>query len=187
MFYRNFTRQRSRWQGPEVVAEVVYSEQVDQQQTGEDAGSFNLGDVGDTEYREGQSFQLSGAYSVTAIEVKHGTDTGSPTGNWTIRIETDSAGVPSGTLADVNASVVVVPPAANTIIKGTFATAIPLSGATTYWIVVNCDNQTTNTRFGILGNTGGYACGREAVKADDTWTAISTYDFYFKFYALTTL
>lgn len=162
---------------------ITYSEQIDQEQTGENAGSFNLGDANGTEYREAQSFQISGNYEVTAIGLKQGVSFGSPSGNWTIRIETDNENTPSGTLANENATFTAPPPGVNTEIKCTFLNRFALSSGTKYWIVMLCDNQSTNVRFGILGNNAAYALGQEASSADGIWTA-RPYDLFFKVYVL---
>ena len=163
------------------------SESVDQEQTTADLGEAGPGDVGDLEYKVGQSFQLSAALTVSAVEIKQLDKTGSPTGNWVVRIETDNAGVPSGTLANANASVTVTPPGDATIIKGTFATPFALSGSTLYWIVVSGDAQSTNN-YWRLGRTGqNYANGNAAewAGADPWFVYTGTRDLYFKVYVTT--
>ena len=161
------------------------AESVDQEQTTIDLTVFYLGDSSDVEIRQGQSFQLSGDMSVSAVEIKSGdAAAGSPSGNWTLRIETvDGGGKPSGTLVDAGATVDVTPPAANTVIKGTFATPIALSGSTTYWLVIQCANQSTGVGWYLSGNTeGGYANGARAQCVDGTWADPGAYDLYFKVY-----
>ncbi len=163
------------------------TEAVDQQQTTNNDGQA-LGDSGGVEYREAQGFQLSNTLQVTAVEVGQDTTTGSPTGNWTLRIETNNAGVPSGTLADANASVVVAPPGDGSTVKGTFATPFNLTGSTLYWLVINCDNQSDNQTYRVQSNTaGGYANGTSARSTDGTWASRSPISLYFKIYAGKTL
>jgi hypothetical protein len=147
---------------------------------------FLLGDLNDSEYREAQSFQLTLDSFITAVEIKEGeAPFGSPTGNWTLRIETDNANNPSGTLANVNASVVVAPPGANTIIKGTFAIPFTLLASTKYWLVINCSNQSTNNRwYLILDNSGDYANGSASQSMNGNWSIIAGTDIYFKIYSL---
>ncbi len=90
-----------------------------------------LGDVEGSEYRSAIDIVLGAATPISAIEIKQGTGLeGTPSGNWTLRIETASSGKPSGTLANANASVVVAPPGVGTIIKGTFSTPFTLSAGT---------------------------------------------------------
>uniref|UniRef100_A0A6M3JUX9 Uncharacterized protein n=2 Tax=viral metagenome TaxID=1070528 RepID=A0A6M3JUX9_9ZZZZ len=161
---------------------MLGTDYVDQSQIIGDVDG-NLGDVAGVEKRDAQSFKLSKSLTVTAVEVKQNTTTGTPSGNWTLRIETDNAGVPSGTLADANASIVVAPPGNGNVVKGTFATPFILAGATSYWLVVQCDNQTTNNRWTIgWDDTPAYANGMAAQSNDGTWTAYSAYDLYFKIY-----
>lgn len=170
------------------VTDGGYTETVDQEQTSS-ANAIYFGDIGGAEYRQAQSFQLSGALTVTAVEIKRVSPTvGSPSGNWTLRIETDSGGVPSGTLANANASIVVSPPAENTIIKGSFATPFALSASTTYHIVVQCDNQTTNYGWDSgYDATGSYASGNrcESTNGGSTWSG-ALGDLYFKVYVQAT-
>jgi hypothetical protein len=152
---------------------------VDQQQT-TGIGGGALGDIGGTEYRRAQSFQLSGAKTITAVELSAVVEAGTPSGNWTLRIETNNAGVPSGTLADANASIVVSPGAPA---KGTFATPFTLSASTTYWLVWQCDNQSNDTYWLIKAiEPSAYASGNAAYSANGSWTAQSTVDLYFKVY-----
>ncbi len=165
------------------VTDGLVAEAVDQSQTNSEIDA-TFGDAGDIEYRHAQSFQVSETTSYSAVEVRRGgTTSGSPSGNWTLRIETDNSGVPSGTLADANASVVVTPPAINTVIKGTFATQVSLSASTTYWLVVLCDNQATNVKWTIsCTEPSNYANGVRAYSEDGTWHAQGTVDSYFKIY-----
>ena len=163
------------------VTDAGYSETVNRQQT--TASGFGaLGDVGDIEYREAQSFQLSATLTVTAVELRATSNNGA-TGNWTFRIETDNSGEPSGTLADANASIVVTPSTTGPV-KGTFATPFSLTGSTIYWLVMQCDNQTTGLRWIIGGDENGnpYSGGSRSQKANAIWTNFPNADLYFKVY-----
>ena len=145
--------------------------------------SYVLGNLGGSEYRETQGFQLSDSGFITAVAMKSGTSYGSPTGNWTLRIETDNAGVPSGTLANANATVTVAPVADNTEFKGTFATPFKLSGSTQYWLVIDCSNQTAGN-FWRIGIDGGATGGQGGHKVDGTWGIESTWNLFYKVYGL---
>jgi len=161
------------------------AEVVDQQNTTSDGGYGTVGDSGGTEYRTAQSFKLSANLTVTAVEVMCNAVSGSPTGNWTLRIETDSSGVPSGTLANANASKVVTPPTAGNTVKGSFATSFQLTGATSYWLVIQCNNQSNNYNWVMQGNgSSSYADGCLAQSGSGTWTAYSTLELWFKVYVL---
>lgn len=170
------------------VTNGIADEAVDQQNTTAVSTSLKLGASADPyQYRIAQSFILTGTKIVTAVEVKNGTTAnGSPSGNWTLRIETDNSGAPSGTLADANASIVVTPPAINTIIKGTFATPFLLSPSTTYWLKIDCSNQSTNVYWNFnYDQDSGYADGVAKYSGDGTWFSLSTWDIYFKIYTKT--
>lgn len=167
------------------VTDAGISEVVDQQQTTKGGAGGTFGDSGGTDYTCAQSFKLSGNKTVTAVEIGQYLKTGSPTGNWTLRIETDNANKPSGTLADANASVVVTPPADGATVKGTFATSFVLTGATLYWLVVALDNQTTDNCWTASSITpSGYADGSLAQqnKSTSVWSVYSTYSAEFKIY-----
>jgi hypothetical protein len=159
------------------------AEAVDQSATNAGVGDYwRLGDYGGVEYRLAQSFKLSGQVTVTAVEVKLWGSGGNPTGNWTLRIETDNAGYPSGTLANANASVVVVPPSAGNSVKGTFATPFILNASTTYWLKMDCDNQETNNRWHMEISTSSYGSGKAAYH-DGSWHDVYRTPFWFKVYA----
>lgn len=165
------------------VSNAGYLEIIDQQSTNEDS-VYYLGDIGGYEHRCAQSFQLSGEKTITAVEIKEGTPVyGSPTGNWTLRIETDDSNKPSGILADVNATVVVTPPGVNTIVKGTFATPFTLSALTKYWLVVQCDNQSEDVKWRLAASElNPYANGSAADSLNGVWIVYVADDLYFKIY-----
>ena|SRR3990167_3672338 len=169
-----------------LITQPCFAECVDQEQTTADTGNMTEGDSAGTEYRQGQSIQLTGTRTITAVEVSEGdAASGSPVGNWTLRIETaDGNGRASGTLADANASIVVSPPGTNTVVKGTFASTFSLSASTTYWIVIQCDNQANGSRWFIRYNSaGGYANGARSQSVNGVWTEPGALDIYFKLYA----
>ena len=171
----------------DAAAQAAYvtsaSETVDQSQT--TAGNNQtLGDSGDIEYKICQSFKLSGNLTVSAVELKQNSHTGTPSGDWTVRIETDLPGEPSGTLAHANASVAVSAPGDGNTVKCSF-TPFALSGATTYWIVISVDAQSTDTNWYLGRTSGAYADGDlgEWDSASGTWYIYDgTRDLYFKIY-----
>jgi hypothetical protein len=171
------------------LAQAAYvtdaTETVNQQNTQEDDYDA-LGNASGSEYRKGQSFQLQQQKLVTAVEVKEQSVVGSPTGNWTLRIETDSGGVPSGILANVNASIVVSPPGVGNTVKGTFTIPFFLNASTTFHLVIQCDNQSINNYWNIRNtqyDEGGYAYGTKQYSADGVWyTGAKLGDLYFKVY-----
>lgn len=78
--------------------------------------------------------------------------TGSPTDNATMRIETDSAGSPSGTLADANATASIagstLSTSAVTAPNNTFIFAAPVTlSAGTYWFVMGRSGSLSDTNY----------------------------------------
>jgi hypothetical protein len=162
---------------------LINASYVDQQQIIADSEN-TLGDIGGVEMRNAQGFKLSSTLTVTAVEIMEGSAVqGSPTGDWTLRIETDNGGIPSGTLANANASVVVSPPGENTVVKGTFTTPFILTGSTLYWLVVLCDNQSYGVAWSLwVTSPSNYADGKFALSSDGVWTAYNSIDLFFKVY-----
>jgi hypothetical protein len=160
------------------------TEVVNQQQTSADIYRYLGGDSG-SEFQVGQEFQLQSSTIVTAIEIKQVTTAGIPTGNWTLKIETsDGSDNPTGTLANANASVVVVPPGNGTIIKGTFATSFILNSDTKYHITITAANQGADKGWGISSNsTNSYSYGGVNRGVNGSWTVYySDQALYFKIY-----
>ena len=150
-----------------------------------------LGDVAGNEYREAQGFTLSSDTEISAVEIQQSTTpgAGSPTGSWTLRIETNNAGAPSGTLANANASIAVTPPGLGNNVKGTFAISFTLTASTLYWLVVQCDNQSTNNywRISVYEASNLYAGGIRIRSTNGTWINDRAGDMYFKVYKKQTL
>lgn len=164
------------------------TEIVNQQMITSNSIGANLGNPDGYQYRWAQGFKLSDSGTITAVELKPISHTGSPTGNWTIRIETDGGdGKPSDTLANASASVIVVPPSDGVAIKGVFSTKFTLSLNTQYWIVVYAENQTTGNLWYLAGTTSsvyadGNACYAQSNTGSYSWNILSDYDIYFKIY-----
>lgn len=125
-----------------------------------------------------QSFQLSAGETVDKVRLWL-KKVGSPTGTMTLRIETDSAGEPSGTLADANATVTVAESGLGTSygwIEFDFGTDFSLSGSTTYWLVLSTDRSASNSDYvvwGADGSTPGYADGEMQSEVAASWSAES--------------
>jgi len=104
-----------------------------------------IGDAGGGEYRGGAVFDLGGSNPIGGVSFKLGANSGSPTGNWTIRIETTSGGLPTGTLAHASATKVFTPVASawnDVIFDNCFTLA-----AGTYALIQSCDNQATDVAW----------------------------------------
>lgn len=139
------------------------------------------GDVSGTERRNAQSFTMSEAYTITEAHIKLGAQTGSPD-VLTLRIETASGNVPSGTLAHANATKTQ----AGTINDWnvfTFATPFTLA-AGTYHIVGQCQDQANDNYYNWLADEGSYAGGQRSYSNDSgaSWIESAGYDMTFKVY-----
>jgi len=102
-----------------------------------DAGSEALGNISGMQQRIAQSFTPVSDIFVESITILFGATDGSPVGQVVLRIETDNAGAPSGTLVNTNATKVITP-ISNTHNIFTFPVAIPLVSSI---LRVQYDNQ----------------------------------------------
>ena len=151
-----------------------------------DNDTGHVGDEAGTERAQAQSFQIGSiAQTIKGIGVYLKKTTGTP-GDITVRIETNNAGVPSGTLA--SASLTGTIPAFTTstyaFVSLDFATAASLSASTTYWLVLKTaaagnDNHYT---WGLDASSPTYSSGERAHSSDggSTWTAQPASDFLFQ-------
>lgn len=102
-----------------------------------------IGDNGNNEYRNAQSFTLDQTTNINDVSWYCDHIDGTPSGSLTLRIETNSAGVPSGTLAHANGTVATTP--ATGWNKASYT---PFSlAAGTYWLVFACAAQATNVAW----------------------------------------
>jgi len=148
-----------------------------------EAHNSALGDVSNTEYRWAQSFTLASEKVIEGVSLLFGTKSGSPTGQVTYRIETDSGGVPSGTLAHASA-IKAFTPTISAWNYESFASSFILP-AGTYWLVALCDNQATGVYWYIRdADADEYAGGMFARSTDggSSWTAYPAYDLTFRIY-----
>lgn len=125
-----------------------------------------------------QGFQVTGAQTVGSVQL-YLKKTGSPTGTMTLRVETDSGGDPSGTLADVNATTTLSESTLATNygdITFAFATAFSISGSTQYHVVLSTDRSTDTSNYVLWGadaSSPSYANGEMKSEASSTWSAES--------------
>jgi hypothetical protein len=136
-----------------------------------------------------QSFQLMSGITCDKAQLDL-RKVGSPTGTMTLRIETDNAGDPSGTLVDANATVTVAESSLSTslaLVDFDFASSFSLSASTTYWLVLSTDRSASDSNYVEWGaeETGSYADGESGTEASSTWTtpAADADDFIFAIYA----
>ena len=128
-----------------------------------------------------QGFKVSHARSTYAkASFSINSVLGSPTGGIEVRIETDSGGLPSGTLVDANATQTVTSPVVGTNTV-TFPGQFSLTSGTQYHIVLNISHQATNTYWRIdVTNANPYPDGSVNVKTyPSTWSSYTVQDMYF--------
>ena len=121
-----------------------------------------------------QGFQLTTGRTISNVKFTIGVVAGTP-GNIEVRIETDSAGNPSGTLADANLT--------NSLSSGyvaaehniTFATPAALLSATQYHLVLKlASDPGDGNSLRISGDaSNNYASGISAYRTSSTWGASS--------------
>ncbi len=146
-----------------------------------------VGDTAGTETAQAQSFQLLAAAKIKGLEVYLKKAIGTP-GNITVRIETNNAGVPSGTLADANLSATITAFTTSTYgwitVEFASASAAALAASTTYWIVLKiaAGPNDNNYTWGADGSSPTYSSGNMAASTDGgaTWTAVATADALFR-------
>lgn len=132
-----------------------------------------------TEYDKlAQSFQISSTSTIDKVTLWL-KKVGSPAGTMTLRIETNNAGSPSGTLADANATVTVAESSLTTsygAITFNFATDFQLTGSTTYWLVLStsrAQSATDYVQWGADGSTPSYSNGSMSSEVSSVWGAES--------------
>ena len=149
-----------------------------------------LGISGDNNYVHSQSFQIQQDAEIDKIEIWIKDGPTAPTDNITIRIETDSAGVPSGTLVDANATGTMLQSA----IDGTFAwveqtfTPFVLVKDTVYHLKITIPTQTGGSRNHMLADMSSptYTYGSQCRSINGgAWATLVTHDLYFRVYRTT--
>src|SRR5512139_2935445 len=139
-----------------------------------------------------QSFQVS-AGSVTRVKL-YLKKTGSPTGNYLASIETNNAGSPSGTWVtpDAFSNYIVESylPTGYTWVIYTLNAPVPLSGATTYWLVLWTDRASSGANFitwGADSSAPSYASGEMKSENGAVWSAESKDGCFEVWFAGTTI
>lgn len=176
------------WDNATTWTEVFDTRQLTQFDTGTDT-TFIVGDDAGTEKATAQSFQIATSSKVKGVSVYLKKNAGTP-GNITVRIETNAATVPSGTLVDSNATATIT--AFTTTTNAWYTVEFPsnftLSASTTYWIVLKTAAAANDNNYAWAGKTAsGYSSGNNATSTDggSTWSA-GTSDAYFRLLANTT-
>jgi len=122
-----------------------------------------------------QSFQIASASNIDSVKLWL-KKTGSPTGNLTAKIYTDSGDEPNALVSNGTSDAV----AASTLttsygwIDFAFSTSPSLSATTTYWIVLETADSASNTDYvdwGADASAPGYASGEMKSFITPTWSA----------------
>lgn len=176
------------WDNGTTWTEVFDTRQLEWFDTGTDT-EFIIGDDGGTEKACAQSFQVDAATKVKGIRLNLKKNAGTP-GDITVRIETNSSTVPSGTLVDAAATgtITAFTSATATWYTVEFSTNFALAATTTYWIVAKTAAAANDNNYKWYGKSAsGYAAGNNATSADggSSWSA-GTSDAYFKLLGNTT-
>jgi len=172
------------WDGSTTWTEEFDCRRLTWYESGGDADKI-IGDSAGTEYAHAQSFQLSEAQTVKAVEVYLKKNAGTP-GDITVRIETDNAGAPSGTLANANATATISAFTDTSYAwkEAAFSSTFTLSSSTTYWLVLKTAAAANDNNYvwRVDASSPSYADGNMADSSDggSTWTAQSGWDAYFR-------
>ena len=142
-------------------------------------------DGGATTKRQAQGFQLTTAGEVTGVALYMKKNAGT-TAELAIRIETDNAGVPSGTAVTNGTTTLSAFTTTTYRYKyATFSTPPILNASTTYWLVVQHTTEGSGTSqyyWGSDDSSPGYATYNAASYASSAWTADTSKDQLFRIY-----
>ncbi|MCK9370756.1 hypothetical protein M0R04_12675, partial [Candidatus Dojkabacteria bacterium] len=178
------------WDGVTTYTELFDARRIEWFETGTNLDRI-IGDQAATERAQSQSFQVTTALQMKAVSVNLKKNAGTP-GNITVRIETNNAGVPSGTLVDATnatATITAFTTATYGWITVEFPAAFSLAATTTYWIVLKTAAAANDQNYAWASkSTSGYSSGNVASSADggSTWTAAAGEDAYFRLLGSTT-
>jgi len=123
-----------------------------------------------------QSFTISDTTTIIDTEL-YLRKVGSPTGTMTLRLETDSSGSPSGTLAHANATITVDEAGLSTSYGDISFNWTDFSlAAGTYWLVLSTSRSASDTDYvawGADGSSPAFSGGEMKSEASATWSAQS--------------
>lgn len=138
------------------------------------------------ERRAAQSFQLSAgeaAITIKGIQAYIKSQVGGNSGDVIVRIETDNAGNPSGTLAHANATGTIaafVNSSTYAWKECEFSSGFTLSASTTYWLVLLRTSTTNSTGYNWAVDTGNFYASGNANQYSATWSPAAGNDAFFK-------
>ena len=151
--------------------------------------TYRCGDVSGVEKKVGQSFSVAAAVNIKEVKIyAKATDT-DPSGAITVRLETNNAGAPSGSLinSDATGTIANFTETSNAWKTCTLATAVPLVASTTYWVVLSAAAQSNDVGWDIAANTANpYASGVASTYTPSAWTEQTGKDICFQIESTTT-
>lgn len=137
---------------------------------------------------QSQGFIVDRDIELSSITVELGAKTGTPRGNMMMRVETNSSGVPSGTLVEYRAVAAISEEdlEENDDNLFSFRDPFPLRANTTYHFTLSLPAQTdyyataTSNYWAVKSDSaGGYAQGNRSEDSTGSWSAQSGSDLYF--------
>lgn len=108
--------------------------------------------------------------TTAAVTVNVGLGAGAPSDDVTVTIETDSAGVPSGSVVTTCGSISGSALNLNYRTSVTFPVTVTLTASTTYWIVIRRGGAVDINNNYVVGLGTSYASGAGATYNGSTWT-----------------
>ncbi len=142
-------------------------------------GSLLIGAGGTgIEQRGAQSFTVPEEMTITGCDIQFVSGvTGTP-GSVRVTVETDSSGIPSGTLVDATSAAAIIfqtsIPAGSTFVHTAFSGGFPLYPGTSYWLVARLNTTpSVDTYYNWAQDTltPTYANGNAAQFGNGAWTA----------------
>jgi len=126
--------------------------------------------TGGTNEEQAQSFPSGSGGSVTGIALWL-SNANAPTDDLVVELQTDSGGVPSGTVVGSSASI-----AASSLTTTATLRVLPvsatLSASTTYWIVLRRTGSRSTTNYFLVSTAYAWASGTAASCSSGTWTVV---------------
>lgn len=131
----------------------------------------------------GQSFKVNSSVTFNKLDLLIKKNS-SATGNITVRIETDNAGAPSGTLVNVNSTATILNSQLTSDLSWIAVnfTAFSMTAGTSYWIVLSCGESFSTPMFWAISSTGNPYSDGLARKSGINY---SNADFAFRWYKAT--
>ncbi len=144
---------------------------------------YTFGNSNGYQYDGFQSFTLANSTAITGLGFTLTSNTtGTPEGA-TFRIETDNGGVPSGTLADANATNYKSALTTNTFNTVMFDTPFTLSAGIYHFVAISDDVSTNNFYGWYFSTSSVYSGGTRGYRSNDgAWESVPAQEVDFKIF-----